>query len=386
MPSDPPFIPLCVPHLAGNEWVYIKECLDTGWVSSVGSYVTRFEQEFAAAVGTRFAVACSNGTTALHTALMAAGVKPGDRVLVPTLTFIASANAISHAGAVPLFMDVDEKTWQLDPCSVERFLTDECETAGGQTVERVSGRRVAAIMPVHILGIPCDMAPLSSLAERHGLKVVEDATESLGATWNGRPIGSIGDCGVFSFNGNKLITTGGGGMLCTNIEALAKRAKHLTTTAKIEPVEFIHDEVGYNYRLVNVLAAMGVAQLEQLPTFLAKKAEIADWYDELLAGLPVEPMPEPEYGVGAKWLYTIRMRGRHWRPVCTFLEAAGIQTRPLWQCLHRSPAYSHLAPRDCPVADQLQRECLSLPCSVGLTRADAERVAAQLEAALNQVE
>lgn len=175
-------------------------------------------------------------------------------------------------------------------------------------------------------------------------------------------------------------------MVCTNHEALAKQAKHLTTTAKIEPVEFIHDEVGYNYRLVNVLAAMGVAQLEQLPAFLAKKAEIADWYAELLADLPIEPMPEPGYGTGAKWLYTIRMRGRHWRPVCTFLESAGIQTRPLWQCLHRSPAYSHLAPRDCPVADQLQRECLSLPCSVGLTRADAARVAAQLGAALKQVE
>lgn len=386
MPSDPPFIPLCVPHLAGNEWVYIKECLDTGWVSSVGSYVTRFEQEFAAAVGTRFAIACSNGTTALHTALMAAGIRPGDRVLVPTLTFIASANAVSHAGAVPIFMDVDEGTWQLDPCSVARFLADECETAGGRTVERSSGQRVAAIMPVHILGIPCDMAPLLAVAERHGLKIVEDATESLGATWQGRPVGSIGECGVFSFNGNKLITTGGGGMVCTNQEALAKQAKHLTTTAKIEPVEFIHDEVGYNYRLVNVLAAMGVAQLEQLPAFLAKKAEIAGWYAELLADLPVEPMPEPGYGTGAKWLYTIRMRGRHWRPICGFLDAAGIQTRPLWQCLHRSPAYAHLAPRECPVADRLQSECLSLPCSVGLTRADAERVAAQLRAALNQVE
>lgn len=386
MPSEAGFIPLCVPHLAGNEWAYVKECLDTGWVSSVGSFVNRFEEEFAARAGTRYAVACSNGTTALHTALLSAGIRPGDLVLLPSLTFIASANAISHAGAVPIFLDVCDHTWQLDPGAVEAFLSSECEIVNGQAVEKSSGQRVAAMMPVHILGIPCDMDPLLVLASRFGLKVVEDATESLGASYQGRPIGNIGDCGVFSFNGNKLITTGGGGMVCTDDGELAKRAKHLTTTAKVEPIEFIHDEVGFNYRLVNVLAALGVAQLEQLDGFLAKKAEIAGWYGELLSGLPVEPMPEPAYGTGAKWLYTVRMRGRHWRPVCDYLTRQNIQTRPLWQCLHRSPAYSHLPHRNCPVADQLQSECLSLPCSVGLTYAEAERVAVQLGPALNQVE
>jgi perosamine synthetase len=262
-------IPLSVPNLAGNEWKYIKECLDTNWVSSVGSYVDRFELLLAEFTGAQYAVATSSGTTALHLSLLLAGVQPGDRVLVPNLTFVASANAVRHAGAEPIFVDVDAGTWQMDLDLVENYLGSEQNRA-----------RVSAIMPVHVLGNMVDMKRLLALAARYELPVIEDATESLGTTLGGSAAGTFGLVGCLSFNGNKIITTGGGGMILTNDQSLAQRAKHLSTQAKADPIEFYHDEVGYNYRLVNVLAAMGVAQMEQLPGFLARKAEISAFYKQ----------------------------------------------------------------------------------------------------------
>lgn len=388
MPSNQEeFIPLSIPHIAGREWEYVKDCLDTGWVSSVGSYVTKFEEDFAKVVTTNHAVACSNGTTALQIALQCCGVQPGDQVLVSTLTFIASANAISHLGATPIFIDAEPNFWQMNPAEVANYLKSECNISKGETIHIASGQRVKAIMPVHILGIPVDLNPILNLAQEYNLAIIEDATESLGATYHDQAIGSIGHMAAFSFNGNKLITTGGGGMITTNNPDLAKHAKHLTTTAKIDPVEFIHDEIGYNYRLVNLLAAVGVAQLEQLPTFLAKKQEIANWYQQLLGENPdFHLMPEPDYGTSAKWLYTIKFPDHYWKPIQQFLEANQIQTRPLWQCLHQSPAYQHLATRNCPVAEELQSHCLSIPCSISLTQDQAERVATQIQDALKQVE
>ncbi|MFM9872947.1 MAG: LegC family aminotransferase [Fimbriimonadaceae bacterium] len=381
------FIPLSIPHLAGREWEYVKDCLDTGWVSSVGSYVNKFEEEFAKVVSTNYAVACSNGTTALQVALQCCGVQPGDQVLVSDLTFIASANAISHLGATPIFIDAEPRYWQMDPAEVADYLGNECTFTKGETFHKASGQRVKAVMPVHILGIPVDLNPILELAQEYNLAVVEDATESLGATYHHHCVGSIGDMAAFSFNGNKLITTGGGGMITTNNPELAKRAKHLTTTAKIDPVEFIHDEIGYNYRLVNLLAAVGVAQLEQLPTFLAKKKEIASWYQELLKdNHDIHLMTEPDYGKSANWLYTVKFPHRSWRSIQKTLEDNQIQTRPLWQCLHQSPAYKHLTQKECPIATHLQNECLSLPCSISLTQDQAERVATQLQIALKQVE
>ncbi len=384
MPSnEQPFIPLSVPHLAGREWEYVKDCLDTGWVSSVGSYVTKFEEEFAKVVQTRHAVACSNGTTALQIALQCCGVQAGDQVLVSDLTFIASANSISHLGATPIFIDAEPKYWQMDPAEVANYLGNECTFTNGETFHKASGQRVKAIMPVHILGNPVDLNPILELAQEYNLAVVEDATESLGASYHNHSVGSIGDMAAFSFNGNKLITTGGGGMITTNSPDLAKRAKHLTTTAKIDPVEFIHDEIGYNYRLVNLLAAIGVAQLEQLPDFLAKKVEIANWYRELLGdNQDLHLMPEPDYGKSAHWLYTIKFQNRSWRPIQKHLETQQIQSRPLWQCMHQSQAYQHLSPSINPISAHLQAECLSLPCSISLTKEDATRVAEQIKVAL----
>lgn len=379
-------IPLSIPHIAGNEWKYVKDCLDTGWVSSVGSYVNQFEEDFANVTETSHAVACVNGTAALHTALITCGVNPGDQVLVSNLTFIASANSISHAGATPIFIDAEPDYWQINPTEAENYLRNECQMVNGESIHRSSGQRVKAIMPVHILGNPVDMDPILTLAKEFNLAVIEDATESLGATYKGKPVGSIGDMAAFSFNGNKLISTGGGGMITTNNPALAQRAKHLTTTAKIEPIEFIHDEIGYNYRLVNLLAAVGVAQLEQLPAFLAKKQEITSWYAELLGDHPgIQLMPEPAYGTSAKWLYTIRLRNNHWKPIYEFLAGKNIQTRPLWQPMHESPAYSQLNNRNCPISELLQTHCLSIPCSVNLTKSQAEHVATQLKLALTQV-
>jgi perosamine synthetase len=386
MSNNQEFIPLSVPHIAGNEWKYVKDCLDTGWVSSVGSYVNQFEEDFARVTQSNHAVACVNGTAALHIALVTCGVKPGDQVLVSNLTFIASANSISHAGATPIFIDAEPDYWQINPAEVASYLRNECHVINGETFHKLTGQRVKAIMPVHILGNPVDMDPILALAKEFNLAVIEDATESLGATYKGKPVGSLGDMAAFSFNGNKLITTGGGGMIITNNLELALRAKHLTTTAKIEPIEFIHDEIGYNYRLVNLLAAVGVAQLEQLPAFLAKKQEITSWYTELLSDHPgIKLMPEPPYGSSARWLYTIRLQNNNWKSIYEFLAGNNIQSRPIWQPMHLSPAYIHLNSRKCPISELLQDCCLSIPCSINLSKSQAEQVAAQLKIALTQV-
>jgi perosamine synthetase len=246
-PDTPTFIPLSVPHLSGNEWTYIKDCLDTGWVSSVGSYVTRFESDLAQAAGTSHAVATQCGTAALHIAMLVCGVRPGDEVLVSSMTFIAPVNAIRYANAVPVLIDSEASHWQMDVNQVRDFLHHACERRESGVYNKQSGRRIAAIIPVHILGHPVDMAALMPLAAEYELTVIEDATESLGSFYHGKPVGGIGHMGCFSFNGNKIITTGGGGMLVTNHEAWAGKARYLTTQAKDDPQEYIHHEVGYNW-------------------------------------------------------------------------------------------------------------------------------------------
>ena len=255
-------IPLCVPEIRGNEWKYIKECLDTNFVSSVGPFVDRFERELAACVGSKYAVATVNGTAAIHIALLIAGVKPDDEVLVSTLTFIAPVNAIRYACAWPVFIDAEEQYWQMDPQRVVDFIEKGCVWKNSELRNKTTGRRLSAIMPVHILGHPVDMDPILEQAQKYNLPVIEDATESLGAKYKGRHAGTLGDIACFSFNGNKIITTGGGGMIVTDNEEWALKAKYLTTQAKDDPLEFIHNEIGYNYRLPNISAAMGCAQLE----------------------------------------------------------------------------------------------------------------------------
>ncbi len=381
--ETPPMLPLSVPCLQGREWEYVKECLDTGWVSSVGAFVDRFEREIATVAGTNHAVATVNATAALHTGLLVAGVQRDDEVVVSTLTFVASANAIRHAQAWPVFIDSEPKHWQIDPDLGDEFLTGHCRWQNGALWNRQTGRRVSAIMPVHVLGHPCDMDALLDLAQRFDLKVIEDSAEGLGAKYKGSPVGCLGDIGCFSFNGNKLITTGGGGMLVTNDSDLARRARHLTTQAKSDPSEYIHDQVGYNYRMTNVLAALGCAQLEQLPMFVDARRKLADKYSSQLASVPgIVPLSVSENAFCTHWLYTVRVIanecGMDRQTLQTELSAGGIQTRPLWQPMHRSPAHGDAYTMLSGVADRLYDECLSLPSSFQTTSEEQIRVVQQI--------
>lgn len=372
-------MPLCVPNIGGNEWKYVKECLDSGWVSSAGAFVERFEREFAAAVGAPHAVATASGTAALHVALLVAGVRPEDEVIVPALTFIAPANAVRYVGAWPTFLDVDPEYWQLDPQRIEAFIDEDCESTSDGLRNRHTGRRVTTVLPVDILGHPCDLNAINKLAEAHGLVVVEDASQSLGAEYRGKPLGSSGALTCFSFNGNKLITTGGGGMVATNDETLAGNIRYLTTQAKDDPLEFVHHRVGFNYRLTNLEAAVGCAQLERLDEFVSAKRTIAERYSSGIGGLEgVTAMREAPWASSAHWLYTILVdenRSRlSSRALSSKLESARIQTRPLWQPLHESPAHRGAFAAPCPVAERVNRQALSLPSSTALTDADQERV------------
>jgi perosamine synthetase len=373
-------IPLCVPHLKAREWEYVKQALDTNFISSVGPFVERFERELARAVGTAHAVATVNGTAALHIALLVAGVQPGDEVLLPSLTFVAPANAVRYVGAWPVFLDVEPDYWQLDVEQLRAFIEVECQVTAGVLRNRRTGRRIAAILPVDMLGHPCEMQAIGEIAGRYGIAVVEDATESLGATDAGHPVGSLAPIACFSFNGNKIITTGGGGMIVTDNEAWARKAKYLTTQAKDDPLEHLHNEIGYNYRLTNLLAALGCAQLEQLVSFVDHKRRIAATYAETLASVPgIRLMRERSDARSIFWMYTILVDetafGMDSRALLRELSAKSIQTRPLWCPLHRLQPYRDAQAWNISVAERLYADALSLPCSVGLTLEEARYVA-----------
>jgi perosamine synthetase len=382
-------IPLCVPHVQGNEWAYLKECLDTNFVSAVGPFVERFERQVAARVGARYAVATVNGTEALHIALLVAGVQPDDEVLMPSLTFIAPANAVRYVGGWPVFIDAEPDFWQMDCQQAAAFLNSGCQWADGELRNKATGRRVRAIIPVHILGHPVDMAPLLQLARHFNLVVIEDATESLGALYRGDPVGHLGDLACFSFNGNKIITTGGGGMIVTDREAWARRARYLTTQAKDDPLEYVHQEIGYNCRLTNLQAAMGCAQLERLDEHIGAKRRLAQAYTAALADLPgVTPMRQAPWAASIFWMYTVliddTVSGTDSRTVLRELAARQIQSRPLWQPLHRSPAHRGAYALECSTAERLNRQALSIPCSVGLTPAEQQRVIESIRSILHR--
>jgi perosamine synthetase len=373
------FVPLIVPEIRGNEWKYIKECLDTNWVSSVGSYVEQFERMVAEQAGTKFAVATVNGTAALHIALLLADVKPDDEVIISSLTFIAPSNAIRYVGAWPVFIDAEPNFFQIDPAAVVDFIENGCRWDGHELRNKKTGRRVKAILPVHILGHPVDIEPIMAVAAKYSLPVIEDATEGLGARYRGKSLGSFGKAGCFSFNGNKIITTGGGGMLVTDDAEWAARARYLTTQAKDDPIEYVHNEVGYNYRLVNLLAAMGCAQMEQLDGFVEKKRAIAKRYQDALNSVAGVRLPqEAEWAFCSNWMYTVlvdeELAHINSRELLRELAAKGIQTRPLWQPIHRSLAHGLSQSTACPNSDTLFDRALSLPCSVGLTAEAQQRV------------
>lgn len=372
-------IPLCEPEIRGNEWKYIKECLDTNWVSSVGKYVEKFEHCLADYIGVKHAVACMNGTAALHMALLAAGLRPDEEVLVPALTFIAPANAVRYIGAWPVFIDVDPQTWQMDSRRVVEFLKENCDYRRNRLINRATKRTVKMILPVHILGHPVDMDPIVGIAKRYHLKVIEDVAESIGATYKGRMAGSLGDIGCFSFNGNKIITTGGGGMVVTNDRHIADRVRYLTTQAKDDVVEYIHREIGYNYRLGNIQAAMGVAQMERLKEYIAIKNQIRKRYEEGLRNVEGIALPaNASWARSICWLYTILIDGRRYgrssRELMRRLKKEGIDTRPFWHPLHSLKIFKKCYAHKIRIADQLYWQGLSLPSSVGLAAHEQRRV------------
>ncbi len=377
------FIPLSVPVLQGNEWAYVRECLDTGWVSSAGGYVTRFEKELAAKVGTAHGVACTSGTGALHVALQMVGVTKGDLVLAPTITFIAPINTIRYLGADPLFVDCDAY-FNLDPTLAREYLDTQTEQRDGHCFDRQTGRRLAALVSVAVFGNAGDWVELYADCRARGIAIVEDATEALGTrytdgAWTGLHAGAAGDLGCFSFNGNKIITTGGGGMIVTNSDHFADRARYLTQQAKDDPIAYRHDSVGYNYRMTNVAAAMGVAQLEQLETYLERKQANLARYREGLADLGwAELAAPPGYARNNLWMIPLVVRGGTWhgraRALVDVLAAERIETRPLWWANHMQKPY-----QDCRLlggerAFDLVANTINLPCSVNLTPAEIDRV------------
>ncbi|HEX6193721.1 MAG TPA: LegC family aminotransferase [Chitinophagaceae bacterium] len=367
------------PNIAGNEWKYVKECLDTGWVSSVGSYVTQFENMVAEYSGCKYGVATSSGTTALHIALLLAGVKRDDYVIAPNITFIASINSIKYTGADPILIDVEPKGWQMDLDLLEEFLENETDERDGELFCVRDGRTIRCIMPVHVLGNTCDIDRLMEIASRYHLKVIEDATESLGTSYKGKHPGSFGEMGCFSFNGNKIITTGGGGVIVTNDEQLAKKAKHLTTQAKSDSFEYIHDEVGYNYRLVNVLAAMGVAQMELLPSFVKRKKEIDSFYRKALTGVGDISFQEISADVDANcWLFTFMTEKQ--KEVLKVLNDNQMQSRPFWVPMNQLRMFKDdifYTKND--RSDYIYRRCLSIPCSTNIKDAEMDAVVEKIK-------
>jgi dTDP-4-amino-4,6-dideoxygalactose transaminase len=372
-------IPLAEPTIGGNAARYLQECLDTNYVSSVGPFVERFEAEFAAVVGSRFAVACASGTAAIHLALRVLDIGPGAEVLVPSLTFVASVNPIVYVGATPVLVDSEIATWNLDP----EIVVGELDRRA-----RLGLRQPAAIEVVDLVGHPAAIEPIAAAAERYGVALIEDASEALGATYvggalDGRHVGSIGRVGCFSFNGNKLITTGGGGMLVTDDEALARRARHLSTQARLPGRAYDHAEMGYNYRLSNLAAALGVAQLEELPRLLAARRANAARYDAAIAGLAgLRPAPRAAWADPSFWLYSasldpaIARVGRD--DLLSGMAEAGIEARPIWTPLHRTRLYGDAARIGGEVAESIFANAFSLPSSSSLTDGQRDRVVNRL--------
>jgi perosamine synthetase len=356
------------PRFTPRESELVLDCVKSNWVSSAGKYVTELERMTARSIGVRHAIAIVNGTAALHAALLVEGVEPGDEVIVPAITFVATANAVSHAGAAPHLVDSTWKTLGLDPVALDAHLADVAVRQGSDLVNRRSGRRIKAVVPVHVFGHPVEMDALLAVATKYGLVVVEDATEALGSAHRNRHCGSYGHSAVISFNGNKIVTTGGGGMILTNDDAYAERVRHVTTTAKVKHAwAFNHDEVGYNYRMPNLNAALGCAQMERLATMVDGKRRLAERYLEVFRGMSgVAIFREPSGGRSNYWLNTLVL-DRKWADLrddlLSRLNASGIQARPLWTPMHGLPMYGDCEQAPLPVADDMFARCINLPSS-----------------------
>ncbi len=359
------------PLFEGREWEYIKECLDTGWVSSVGKFVDQFEKRLSEYTGVKKAIAVVNGTCALHLALKLAGVKTGDEVIVPTLTFVATANAVSFTGATPHFVDSEESTLGLDPDKLEIYLNEISEIRNDACYNKLTGKRIAAVVPMHVFGHPVDLDPLFEVCKNFKLFLIEDAAESLGSFYKGKHTGNWGKLSVLSFNGNKIITTGGGGAILTNDPGIADRAKHLSTTAKIpHKWEYNHNEIGYNYRLPNINAALGCAQMENLPKFIEEKRNLAKRYQGAFENIKgIRFFIEPVHAQSNYWLNTILLEKglEHERDtVLQTLNDNGIQARPVWTLLHKLTMYKNCPKMNLTTAESLEARLINIPSSVGL--------------------
>jgi len=383
-------IPLSAPSLNANEWKYVKDCLDTEWVSSAGKYVDLFEEKIVDYTRSKYAVSCVNGTSALQVSLRLAGLEPGDEVIVPTLTFIAPINAIAYNGASPVFVDVDDY-YNIDTEKTIDFIKNETEISGNGsffTFNRKTGKRIAAIILVHAWGNAAQLDDLIPLCHERNIAVVEDASESLGTFYkdgifNGRHTGTIGLLGCLSFNGNKIVTTGGGGMILTDKKKLAEKARYLTTQAKDDHVRYIHNEIGYNFRLTNILAALGVAQLEQLPTFLKRKREIYLQYKTTLSNIEGLSHAEvPNYANNNHWMNLLQIDseiyGEDREALMRRLDEKGIQTRPVWALNHLQKPYKDYQKYGVQRAVELVKNSLCLPSSTNLTDDNLIHVITQL--------
>lgn len=376
-------IPLSIPTLNGNELQYVKDCIDTGWISSAGEYVTKFEESIKSYTGSKHAIACMNGTVGLQISLKLSGVKIGDLVIAPNLTFVATLNAISHVNAEAILFDINENTWQIDSNLLETWLIENTFTkkirGRKSTFDNITKKRISAIVPVHVLGGLVEINKLIELSEKYGIPLVEDSTEALGSFINNKHAGTFGKFGVISFNGNKIISTGGGGMILTDDDELAKKAKHITTTAKVDPIEYYHDEVGYNYRLVNVLAAIGLAQMENFQNILTKKKEISSLYKKELDGVgDISFQQNIKNSETNCWLFTFRtskMRG-----LLEHMTKAEIQCRPFWVPMNKLPMYiNYKYINSCDVSNKIYSECISIPSSYNLSINDQKKVILEIK-------
>ncbi|ATP39076.1 aminotransferase DegT [Solibacillus sp. R5-41] len=358
------FVPLHEPTFDKKEVEYVTDCIKTGWVSSVGEYVTRFEEDLAKFVGVKRAVAVVNGTAALHIALKVAGVEAEDEVLMPSLTFIATANAVSYCQAVPHFIDVHEDTLGIDPFKLDAYLSDISEIRDGELFNKQTNRRIKALVPMHTFGHAVQLDELVALAEKFHLVLVEDAAESLGTYYKGKHTGSFGKVNAISFNGNKIITTGGGGAILTNDVALADYAKYLTTTAKVpHKWEYVHDEIGYNYRMPNINAALGCAQLEKMPAFIEQKQQLTVKYEKLLEGLDeVRLFQQPKHSESNYWLQTLVLdESLNRDDVLAFLNEQGVMSRPIWQPMHELEMYKECPAMNLEITNMLKLRIVNIP-------------------------
>ena len=360
------FIALHEPRFSGREQEYLKDCIDSTFVSSVGKYVDRFEQDLAAYTGAKYAIATVNGTAALHAALVLAGVASGDEVITQPLTFVATVNAIKYCGAEPCFVDVDRDTMGLSPDALRSFLEESAVLEDGLCRNRVTGRVIRAVVPMHTFGHPARMDEIVAICEEYQLVVVEDAAESLGSRYKDQHTGTFGHMGVFSFNGNKTITCGGGGAIVTNDEALARRAKHITTTAKVpHKWEYDHDCVGFNYRMPNLNAALACAQLEQIEAVLENKRTLAKEYAAFFESIGITFIAEPEHAYSNYWLNALVLEDRAQRD--EFLQetnSQGVMTRPVWKLMHHLEMYANAQRGDLSVAELLESRLVNIPSGV----------------------